>query len=85
MKDDANEPLQQDKINAPFGPPPEEYLYRCSTCGGEGLINEEIIDVTVGTLKFYGRYQGGMPPLICPSCQQETWQYVKLVEPVEDE
>jgi hypothetical protein len=31
----------------PFGPPPEEYVYRCGVCGLEDLVNEAIIDVVV--------------------------------------
>jgi hypothetical protein len=80
MNDDANAIPPREGIDTPFGPPPEEYLYRCSACGREALINEEIIDVTVGTLQFYGKYKGGMPPLICPRCERETWEYVEQDE-----
>jgi hypothetical protein len=34
-------------VDEPFGPPPEEYLYRCPVCGEEMLVNEAIIDVAV--------------------------------------
>jgi len=61
----------------PFGPPPEEYLYCCPVCGEEALINEEIIVVTIGTLKFYGEYKGGMPTLGCPGCDGETMEYIE--------
>jgi hypothetical protein len=43
-------------IDIPFGPPPEEYLYRCAVCGAEDLVNEAIIDVAVGAAKFRGEY-----------------------------
>jgi hypothetical protein len=49
-------------------------------CGEEALVNEEIIDVTIGTLKFYGEYQGGMPTLGCPGCEGDTMEYVEQDE-----
>lgn len=58
----------------PFGPPPEEYLYRCPVCGEEALVNEEIVDVTIGRLKFDGKYQGGLLTLGCPGCEGETME-----------
>jgi hypothetical protein len=42
-------------------------------CGEEALINEEIIDVTIGTLKFYGDYQGGMPTIAVPAVMAIRW------------
>ena len=60
----------------PFGPPPEEYLYRCPACGEEMLVNEAIIDVAIGAAKFRGEYAGGMPTLGCPGCNGETMEYV---------
>jgi hypothetical protein len=77
MSYDANAPPPREGIDSPFGPPPEEYLYRCSACGREALINEEIIDVTIGRLKFDGDYQGGMPTLGCPGCEGKTLEYVE--------
>jgi hypothetical protein len=41
-------------------------------CGEEALVNEEIVDVTIGRLKFDGEYQGGMPTLGCPGCEGKT-------------
>jgi hypothetical protein len=72
----GKEPMPREGIDIPFGPPPEEYLYRCRVCGAEDLVNEMIIDVTVGTAQFRGEYQGGMPKLECPSCNGETMEYV---------
>jgi hypothetical protein len=46
-------------------------------CGEEALVNEEIIDVTIGRLKFDGQYQGGMPTLGCPGCEGKTLEYVE--------
>jgi hypothetical protein len=76
MNDNAKEPQSREGIDIPFGPPPEEYLYRCPVCGEEALINEEIIDVTIGMLKFRGEYQGGMPTIGCPGCEGDTMVYV---------
>jgi hypothetical protein len=45
-------------------------------CGEEALINEEIIDATIGMLKFRGEYRGGMPTLGCPGCNGDTMEYV---------
>jgi len=61
MAQDANERQPREGIDIPFGPPPEEYLYRCGVCGEEMLVNEAIIDVVVGAAKFRGEYRGGMP------------------------
>ena len=68
--------LPQEGLDEPFGPPPEEYLYRCPVCGEEMLVNEAIIDVAVGAAKFRGEYTGGMPTLGCPGCNGETMEYV---------
>ena len=76
MNSDANAPPLREGIDTPFGPPPEEYLYRCAVCGKEALINEEIVDVTMGTLQFYGEYRGSMPPLECPYCEDDTMEFV---------
>jgi hypothetical protein len=68
--------LPREGIDIPFGPSPEEYVYRCGVCGLEDLVNEVIIDVVVGGAKFRGEYQGGMPKLECPKCCRETMEYV---------
>jgi len=72
----GNELPPREGFDIPFGPPPEEYLYRCGVCGLEDLVNEVIIDVTVGTAQFRGDNQGGMPKLECPRCCRETMEYV---------
>ena len=77
MRDDVSEPQLREAIDIPFGPPPEEYLYRCPVCGEEARINEEIVDVTVGWLKFNGEYKGGMPTLPCPGCEGDTMAFVE--------
>jgi hypothetical protein len=76
MAQDVNEPQPREGIDIPFGPPPEEYLYRCPVCGEEELVNEAIIDVGVGAAKFRREYQGGMPTIGCPGCNGETMEYV---------
>ena len=34
----GNEPSLREGIDIPFGPPPEEYVYRCGICGLEDLV-----------------------------------------------
>jgi hypothetical protein len=80
MGQPGNEPPPREGIDIPFGPPPEEYVYRCGACGVEDLVNEVIIDVVVGGAKFRGDYQGGMPKLECPTCGRETMEYVDQEE-----
>ena len=63
-------------VDVPFGPPPEEYHYRCSQCRHEMDVNEAIIDVEVGMAKFDGSYQVGLMPILgCPNCNRETMEY----------
>ena len=76
MRRPRHEPLHPAVPDEPFGPPPEEYHYRCSTCGEELWVNEAIIDVAIGAAKFRGEYTGGMPTLGCPGCNGETMEYV---------
>ena len=68
--------IPQEGRDLPFGPPPEEYLYRCPVCSEEMLVNEAIIDVAIGAAKFRGEYTGGMPIIGCPGCNGETMEYV---------
>jgi hypothetical protein len=64
-------------VDVPFGPPPEEYSYRCSQCDREMAVNEAIIDVEIGIAEFEGRYyEGFMPVLGCPACNHESMEYV---------
>ena len=70
------EPVPREGIDMPFGPPPEEYLYRCPVCGAEELIHEAIIDVAVGAAQFRGEYEGGLPTIGCLGCNRETMAYV---------
>ena len=61
----------------PFGPPSEEYSYHCSQCNRGTAVNEAMIDVEIGIAEFEGRYyEGFMPVLGCPGCNQETMEYV---------
>src|SRR5712691_9978497 len=76
MRRKRNEPPPKARMDEPFGPPPIEYLSRCSVCGEEMLVNEAIIDVAIGAAKFRGEYQGRMPTIGCPGCNGETMEYV---------
>ena len=61
-----------------FGPPPEEYSYRCSQCRHEMKVNEAIIDFEIGMTEFAGMYYEGFMLIVgCPNCNQETMEYVK--------
>ena len=65
-------------VDVPFAPPPEEYSYRCSQCKYEMEVNEAIIDVEIAKAEFGGTYyEGFMPILGCPNCNQETMEYVE--------
>ena len=65
-------------IDVPFGPPPEEYNYRCSHCQYEMKVNEAIIDVEIAKAQFEGKnVEGFMPVLGCPGCNQETMEYAE--------
>ena len=77
MRRKRHEPLPPEALDEPFGPPPEEYLYRCPACGDEMLVNEAIIDVAIGAAKFRGDYSGGMLTLGCPGCNGENMEYVE--------
>jgi hypothetical protein len=43
MRHKRPEPPLRPGVNEPFGPPPTEYIYRCSVCGEEMLVNAAII------------------------------------------
>jgi hypothetical protein len=77
MRRKRHEPHPQARVDEPFGPPPIEYLYRCSVCGEEMLVNEAIIDVGIGMAKFQHEYhEGFMPKVGCPGCNGYTMEYV---------
>lgn len=73
MRRKRHEPLPPEDLDGPFGPPPEEYLYRCPVCSEEMLVNEAIIDVAIGAAKCRGEYTGGMPTLGCPGSMARPW------------
>src|SRR6266446_5891361 len=77
MRHKRHEPILPKGLDEPFGPPPEEYLYRCLVCSEEMLVNEAIIDVAISATKFRGEYICGMPIIGCPGCNGETMAYVK--------
>ena len=69
-------------LDFPFGPPPEEYHYRCSHCRYEMKVNEAIIDVEIAKAEFEGRNIAGfMPVLGCTGCNQETMKYAEGRKP----
>jgi hypothetical protein len=74
-----HEPIPPDALDEPFGPPPQDDLYRCPVCGEEMLVNETIIDVAIGAAHFRGDYTGGRPVLGCPGCNGATMAYVEQV------
>ena len=72
------EPILQEGLDEPFGPPPIEYLYRCAICGEETLVNEAIIDAGIGMAKFQREYHAGfMPKVRCPGWNGYTMEYVE--------
>ena len=72
----------QEGEDIPFGPPPEEYKYRCCRCGCEVWVNEAIIDFELGFAEFEGR-EVVMPVLRCPGCNLETLEYTGIKSPPE--
>jgi hypothetical protein len=68
--------VPEEEGELPFGPPLEEYLYRCSACGEEWLVDDVIVDAAVGMAKFRGEYEGKLPSLGCPGCNGDTLEYV---------
>jgi hypothetical protein len=77
MRRKRPEPLLQESVDEPCGPPPEADRYRCPVCHEEMVVNEAIIAVAVGAAKFRGEYTDGMPSIGCPGCNGETMEYVK--------
>ena len=70
--------MEEEEEEVPFGPPPEEYSYRCSQCFHNMQVNEAIIDVEVAMAEYNGTYyEGFMPVLGCPSCNHETMEYIE--------
>ena len=72
----------QEGEDIPFGPPPEEYNYRCSRCGCDVWVNEAIIEFELGFAEFEGR-EAAMPVLGCPGCNRETMKYTGIKSPPE--
>src|SRR5438132_7477450 len=73
MRRKRHELIPQASLDDPFGPPPEEYLYRCSVCGEEMLVNEAIIDVAIGAAKFRGNIKAGCRRLGVPDATARPW------------
>ena len=66
MRRKRHEPLPQEALDEPFGPPPEEYLYRCPACGftahRDGL----------GAANLLSQYYTGEPGHVLPT--RETYR-----------
>ena len=63
----------------PFGTP-KNYNYRCSGCGFEEIIPEEIIEVAAFDERREGEQKNsGMPTLVCPECQTPENQAETMV------
>jgi hypothetical protein len=76
MRRKRHEPIPPESLDAPVGPPPEEYLSRCPVCREEMLVHEAIMDVAIGAATCRGEYQGRMPTIGCPGCNGETMEDV---------
>jgi hypothetical protein len=72
MRRKRHEPLPPEALDEPFGPPPEEYPYRCPAGGAEMRVNAAMSDVAIGAAQCRGEYTGDMPTLGCPGCNGET-------------
>ena len=76
------DPVEGEDI--PFGPPPDQYLYRCSHCGEKALVNEVIIDFELMRAEDEGMYsEGYMPVLGCPFCNRDSMKYTGEKNPPE--
>ena len=78
----TSEKSRPEEMDLPFGPPPEEYHYRCPYCGVELWVNEAIIDFELGFAEFEGR-EPKMPVLGCPGCNRESQEFTGLKSPPE--
>jgi hypothetical protein len=80
MNGKRSKPVNMDKLtngregkDMPCGPPPIEYSYCESSCQHECTVNKAIIDAEIGSTTVEERYYDGfMPVLGCPDCNQET-------------
>jgi hypothetical protein len=46
-------------------------------CGTELLVNEAVIDAGIGMAKFNNYYEGYMPKVGCPGCNNYTMECVE--------
>lgn len=76
MEPASTKQVPEEGDDVPFGPPVDEYLYRCSACGEEWLVDDVIVDAAVGMAKFRGEYDGRLLSLGCPGCNGDTLEYV---------
>jgi hypothetical protein len=52
MRRKRHAPIPPDALDEPFGPPPEEYLYRCPACGEEMLVKPTVCLDSLGNFIF---------------------------------
>ena len=77
----CNKRVLEEGDDVPCGPPVEEYLYRCSACGAERLVEDVIVDAAVGMAQFRGEYDGRLPSLGCAGCNGDTLKYALTKRP----
>jgi len=78
MRKKRKKAIPMEEWMEPFGPPVEEYKYRCPICRTEFMINEAIVDAGIGMAKFHNEYyEGFMPKVGCPGCNNYTMEYVR--------
>ena len=74
MRRKRHEPLPPAALDEPFGPPPEEYLYRCPACGEEMLVNEAIMDWRSERPNFVENIPAACPRWGVPDATVRLWR-----------
>jgi hypothetical protein len=72
-----HEPLPQEGLDEPCGPPPSEDLERCAVCGAERLGQEASREVGLGMAQCHRESHAGcMPKVGWPGWKGSTMEYV---------
>ena len=80
MRRTRHDPILPSAQDNPFGPPPEEYRYRCLVCRAEMLVNEASMDGAIGAAKFRGDISVGCPSLGIQDATARRWSMlIKLL------
>lgn len=74
MRRKRHEPILPIALDAPFGPPPEEYCSRCPVYGEAMLVNEAIIDVAIGVPNSAGNIPVGCPGWSVLDAMAKPWR-----------